>query len=850
MWARKVISKQVHRYAGKHGIGKLSVSLFTCILVLLLSSCVTLSDPETSQEHSGETIAVITPEQSVGQTFVLRRARLNGVKLWLSSEQTVASVTAELLSALGDPIPIYSTTISVKDAPVTISIPAQDKSTPSYYLRLSTTTGEVQVKGRSEDIYTHGSAYVNDTPCDADLAFRVTYDYDWRAVLADLRDRISDWWLILPMGILLFLPGWLLIDLIGLRKRFDGGELVATSLGLSLALVPLLMLWTSWIGLRWGRVSVWVVAGLLVALVVWRLLRKVQVTSYQAQVESNKLKFERNQLQGDDRLTTIGGETLQFSIFNLNSTFRIPYSAFIIRHSAFILLIIIFAIALLTRFAMVRDLAGPAWVDSVHHALITRQIIENGGYPQSYQPYLPEEAMYYHAGYHSILATFIWLTGLEIPEAMQILGQVLNALIVFSLYLLTTTLTENRSAGLVAALIGGLFTPMPAYYASWGRYTQLAGLLVLPVGLALFKSSNDGQQRQKRAMIILLILTCAGLALIHNRVVIFLGLLLFFYSLLTPNWRDIPKMVGRITLVVAGTVLMTLPWLIPAFRGLVVPKTLEWSAGKVSLSGIPWMYLTPALGEVSLALAGIGLLLGLIWQRRFVMTILLWVGSLYFIANLGAIGLPGGGLITPISVEISWFMPLAVLGGYGIGQMIEVLDRYIPETVGKYIRWTMVALGAGAAILGAQRLLPTLNPDTFIFREADRAAIDWIGENVPAEEVILVNPTAWGYGLYRGADGGYWISPLTGHLTTPPSVLYGLGNPEYYTAINQMIEGLLPLGKDAQGLWEYLQPLGIRYVYLGVRGGILSARALSSSPLFESRYASEGAWVFETVDPP
>jgi hypothetical protein len=147
-----------------------------------------------------------------------------------------------------------------------------------------------------------------------------------------------------------------------------------------------------------------------------------------------------------------------------------------------------------------------------------------------------------------------------------------------------------------------------------------------------------------------------------------------------------------------------------------------------------------------------------------------------------------------------------------------------------------------------QRLLPTLNPITFLAREADFPAINWIDMNVPENEIILINPTGWGYGLYMGHDGGYWISPLTGHQTMPPPVLYGLGDREEIDRFNQYIEGILPIGEDPEALWELLRSENIRFVYTGGRGGIISPRALAESGLFVIRYQHDGAWVFETLD--
>ena len=76
---------------------------------------------------------------------------------------------------------------------------------------------------------------------------------------------------------------------------------------------------------------------------------------------------------------------------------------------------------------------------------------------------------------------------------MLILGQVLNALMIFPVYLLTNKLVKDKTAGIVAAFIIGLITVMPAYYTSWGRYTQLAGLLVLPTTIVWSPLRHKGK---------------------------------------------------------------------------------------------------------------------------------------------------------------------------------------------------------------------------------------------------------------------------------------------------------------------------------------------------------------------
>jgi hypothetical protein len=123
----------------------------------------------------------------------------------------------------------------------------------------------------------------------------------------------------------------------------------------------------------------------------------------------------------------------------------------------------------------------------------------------------------------------------------------------------------------------------------------------------------------------------------------------------------------------------------------------------------------------------------------------------------------------------------------------------------------------------------------------------WISENIPTEETILINPEGWGYGLYIGHDGGYWIAPLTGRRTIPPPVLYGLGPPEYINQINETIEEVIASSGDPQRLWELLGEQDIQYIYIGGRGGVLSASQLNESPLFEALFTRQGVWVFEAL---
>jgi hypothetical protein len=144
----------------------------------------------------------------------------------------------------------------------------------------------------------------------------------------------------------------------------------------------------------------------------------------------------------------------------------------------------------------------------------------------------------------------------------------------------------------------------------------------------------------------------------------------------------------------------------------------------------------------------------------------------------------------------------------------------------------IIAIGSIIAFLAAREILPILNPITLLIRQADKPALAWIQEHVPEDETILINPFFWGYNLYAGSDGGFWITPLTGRKTLPPPVLYGLdAKSPRIKEINLICQEVIDHSQDAEALSALLKGQGIRYIYIGARGGVISANALGKLAL-------------------
>lgn len=315
-----------------------------------------------------------------------------------------------------------------------------------------------------------------------------------------------------------------------------------------------------------------------------------------------------------------------------------------------LLSMVIVGLTLCARLSEIATLAFPPWVDSLHHALLVQIAAERGSAPLALAPYLPVEDLPYHWGYHVFIATLLRLSSLDLLETILLSGQLLNTLLALAVAGLAGYLWRRPLAAPVAALVVGLVSLMPAYYLSWGRYTQLTGLLMLP-GLAVaWQVALGGRGRGWWWLAATML---AGLSLVHFRVLIFalalLGALTLVWMLGQP-WRKVrPALLGALLAgLVAGA--LTTPWLLLLLRRALLPAVAPEGSGLAGggsynafNSGLLWVGANYSL--VALALSGA--LLGLHRRAQAATVVLLWVGLLLLVANPWLLGylLPGLGFL-------------------------------------------------------------------------------------------------------------------------------------------------------------------------------------------------------------
>jgi hypothetical protein len=497
---------------------------------------------------------------------------------------------------------------------------------------------------------------------------------------------------------------------------------------------------------------------------------------------------------------------------------------------------------LAVRLLAVRDLVFPPWVDSIRHALITTLMVEHGQTISNYEPVLPIARFPYHFGFHTLPASLLLMTDWPLPETLLALGQLLNVLVALTVYAAAWLVTRRRGAGLVAAFLVTFPFLFPAYYATWGRFTQGTAMVVMPVLVACVWGLVRGGRGWRGAWWLVGLLA-AGLFLIHLRV--------FIYFLPFPVLVWVGSRARRAGwLAGAGALALVLVapriwYLFPRSR----PIGEVLSTSEESYNAFPIGYITAGWERYFIALAVLALLvvvLGVLRRRRwaaFPLVLGLWVGALFLMLAGRRFGLPETWLVNLNSMYITLFLQLALL----LGMAGDWLWRRLAGNGAmRSLRYAGLGAGlVGALLFGVRHQITVLNPQTILAEEPDRAALAWMEANLPDSARVAVSSWPWLGGTWSGSDGGAWILPVTGLETTTPPADYSYSAELHRTVaeFNEAASAIEDWSDPASAEW--LREEGVTHLYVGARGGFLDPAELARNPALRLLHQHEGTFVFE-----
>lgn len=877
-------SNPLKNYPSKTKIIPAPVILFICCLfALLLSACA----PVIGKTQPVQTEwAPLAPGATVGQTFVANYDGLSGIQIILSPK--VSGTGKISLHLRADP----QSTVDIATASLPVSkvtaagnysfffTPQNVSRRQYYYVYLDLRgDGAVQVGTADGNTYQDGASYQNTIPQDQQLTFRLMYSI--RRLGLGLVKEIAVWCGILLVGGFLFLlPGWGLLKLLWPGwEALSWMEKLGLSAGVSIAIYPILILWTGLVGLRLGFAYAWLPPVAALGVLIW----------YSRWIF---MKRSVRQLERPRSIRTV------FRSIHLPS---LP---------SIVLLLVILAV-IFTRFWAIRTIDVPMWGDSYQHTVIAQLIVDHNGLFRSWQPYTDLVTFTYHFGFHSAAAVFHWVTGLSMPRTILWVGQIMNILAVLCLYPLALKISRNRWSGIVSVVIAGLLTPVPMSYTDWGRYTQLAGQIVLVTAVYLLWGIlapsvgpetlfPDATTRRPHQAITITAIVMGGLALTHFRVIIFA--ILFLAAVYIVNglsrltrlqWKAIILQTFWIGL---GGGIIFLPWFLNVFGGRIMRNFSNQLATPASAISIDIQSYNAVGSLLQYLPVGIWLLLPLaiawgLWKQHKGFALMsVWGYLLLIAANPAWVRLPGTGALSNFAIFIAIYIFAGVLVGGAVGLLVEVFfsgelraDLSLKLSNGwkanllrlgvvgvrkntQLIKWMDALTGLlliGLSIIGLPQRLNDIQPARFsLATRPDLRAASWIKDNLHPDAVLLVNSFfAYGGTLIVGSDGGWWLPVLTQRHTTLPPLNYGTeqgSQSNYRQQVNALTKAIEEKGLTDPAVLSLLRDRKITQVYIGQLQGrvnyygpaVFDPNQLSNNPNFKVAYHQDRVWIFNVVPAP
>jgi hypothetical protein len=364
------------------------------------------------------------------------------------------------------------------------------------------------------------------------------------------------------------------------------------------------------------------------------------------------------------------------------------------------------------------------------------------------------------------------------------------------------------------------------------------------------------------------------------------------YALRATAWRELLAGWGRGLIAVFAGLVLTLPWLVnivvnyfPGLSSRLQTVTPDYLAGYNDPSAIR-LFLGIVLPVV--ALIGVGLAVFMHFRRGsakaesegdlspngaaivLVIWIALLVGSLW----------PVPGAIGSYAVAITLYIPVAALGGYGIGLAAQLLQEQKRIKL-REPAFAMALLIAAPILAFATGTWHIADPASYGFvHSPDDEAFAWIQANTPPNAKFLIASTFSyaGRGL-TASDARMWLPQLANRDTSIPALSAWQErpiDPEFFTDTRKLAAYTQKVGQPGQtsdSLQENLlkkgvitstadlsspqalalmQKLGITHVYSSAKIGDsvprLDIEALRrDTDHYRLVYFKDGVYIFEVV---
>lgn len=488
--------------------------------------------------------------------------------------------------------------------------------------------------------------------------------------------------------------------------------------------------------------------------------------------------------------------------------------------------LVLFAVTVFSRLWTAHLQPYPAWADSLHHTMLTQIVAATGQLPYTLLPYEPSVLQMYHLGLYAITGVIQQLAKAPATTALLWTAQFLSGLSGLGVYLVLDRVSGRKGA-IIGASVVGLLSFQPAWYVNWGRFTQVASQAIMLIAFALtYEAIESWRQVDGRLgklwLAAIASLLLAGTFLIHFRVagllvpLLVIGVLWLLYTGIR-NHKMVQIIFGAAVIAIVAILLIS-PALWVSLRAYIhgVSASADPSGGVQStayydyplnayltLGAQLWLYITALLA----------LLIGLIFRSKLAFSMLIWVLCLWAIGNAYRLGWFGLSFINYTGIMIMFYLPIGVIIGDGAEILLSrlaILRRPVVLKIGTEIFLLVVVLFSIVRTY-------SIEPFRYFLTPADVNAMSWIEANVPKDAVFAINTYMWLNETPHGTDGGYWIPFFTQRRTTTGTMMFPYAPKDYVDQILTWSKSVIHL-TDGPQYAAALCRSGVRYAYVGPLG--------------------------------
>lgn len=538
---------------------------------------------------------------------------------------------------------------------------------------------------------------------------------------------------------MLVLPGWAILASTGYWRKIKTFERWILAICIGLAFYPLLFYWARLTipSLRIGENKLWLLLAVSLIIIIWKFRYSWR----------DQFKF---------------GEY-------------------------WLLIFVVLAITLFTRFKLADQHPYPAWSDSLHHTILTELTAIHGKLPFNMLPYDGAVLDEYHLGLYALTGSLKILARVPAHTALLWFSQLLNAFCVLGIFAVLDR-NVSRMAGIVGMIVVGLLNFQPAQYFNWGRFTQLSGqTLLLSAALLIWDAISLGRDKEKSLSrldwqpIFLGAMLLAGIAALHFRVATFLlslVIVIFVFEIAQSKLTKKERLLIFQSALMLGLIVLIfiLPVFVPAITSYLTEKPAHVAVGdnlnnsnNLKQSVYFSSYNAETIFQIGVnkavaILSMLGILCGLLTRelRKTTLAVTIWALLLTGIGLLYLLNIRKLAIINLTGVMITAYLLAGLLIGIFCQSLVIKLTNKAKAKIEIIILVIFFVLGIKGAIDRSKQV----ELHRHFLGNGDIVAMKWIEQNIPQEATFGINSAYWMKPYsFHGDEGGYWLPYFTGRKT-------------------------------------------------------------------------------------